>query len=192
MKNCKSTVLQALLLMTLIMATSSCMNKKSQDNKEMANDSNDAKFDKTNEKNDAHFLVNAADINIKEISLGKLAQQKGTLPHVKALGKMMEDEHGKAMNVLVSFAKLKSITIPTSQTENGVAAFKKLNAISGHDFDKAYAEMMVTGHKDAILLYETISADAIDPDIRNWATKMLPTLKNHLKRAFMCQKECDK
>ena len=105
MKNYKSTVLQALFLMTLIMGTLSCMNKESKDNKEVANDSNDAKFDKSDEKSDAHFLVNAADINIKEISLGKLAQQKGTMPHVKELGKMMEDEHTKAMNVLVSFAK---------------------------------------------------------------------------------------
>jgi putative membrane protein len=168
------------------------MNKESKDNKEVANDSNNAKFDMTNEKEDAHLLVNAADINMIEISLGKLAQKKGTLPHVKELGKMMEEEHTKAMNVLVSFAKSKGITIPTSQTENGQETYKKLNLKSGYDFDKAYAEMMVTGHKDAIVLHEKISTDAKDPDIRDWAAKMLPVLKNYLNRAMMCQKECDK
>lgn len=192
MKNYKATVFQVLLFITVIIGTASCTNKESKDTKEAANETNDAKFDKNSTENDAQFLVNAAEINIQEISLGKLAQQKGTTSHVKELGKMMEDAHNKAMNALVPFAKSMAATIPTSQTENGQEAYKELNEKSGHDFDKAYAEMMVTGHKDAISLYESASTDAKDPDIRNWAANMLPALKAHLDSAITCQKECDK
>jgi putative membrane protein len=42
------------------------------------------------------------------------------------------------------------ISIPTTPTDNPMDAYKKLNDKSGNDFDKAYADMVVSGHKDAI------------------------------------------
>lgn len=197
MKNCKTILVQAMIFLAVILG-SSCGNKtdkKDIDTKEAAQDSNEVKMETANTKStekDAKFLVNVAEINIEEISLGQLAQQKGTMQHVKDLGKMMEDGHAKVQNDLVALAKVKSISIPTSQTESGQDAYKKLIQKSGLDFDKSYAEMMVSGHKDAIAIFETASTDSSDPDIKKWATGMLPSLKDHLKHAQMCQSECDK
>lgn len=192
MKNYKSTVLQAILFTTVIIGASSCMNKEAKDSKEVAVESNDAKLNKNSSEKDAQFLVNAAEINIEEISLGKLAQQKGTTNHVKELGKMMEEQHTKSMNELVAFAKIKNITLPTSQTESGQDAYKKLSTKSGIDFDKQYADMMVTGHKDAITLFEKASDESTDAAIKALATNTIPALKAHLDHAIMSQKECEK
>ena len=192
MKNYKLILLQIAFFSATIFITSSCMNKEVKDTKEVAVESNDAKFNKNSNEKDAQFLVNAAEINIEEISLGKLAQQKGTTSHVKELGKMMEDQHTKSMNELVALAKLKNITLPTSQTESGQDAYKKLSTKSGIDFDKQYADMMVTGHKDAIALFEKASDDSTDPAIKAMATNIIPALKTHLNHAIMCQKECEK
>ncbi len=191
MKNYKSAVLQATFLIATIIGTSSCMNNKPEDTKEVAEEKNEQKFDNNNNEKDAQFLVDAAEINREEISLGQLAQQKGGSSHVKELGKMMEDEHTKSLADLTALARTKNISLPTSQTENGKDAYKKLNEKSGNDFGKEYSSMMVNGHKDAIALFEKASTDCTDPDIKAWATATLPALRTHLDQSLMCQKQCE-
>lgn len=56
---------------------------------------------------DDQFLVDAAEINREEISLVKLAQQKGGLYFVNELNKMMEDQHIKSLVDLTALAKMK-------------------------------------------------------------------------------------
>ncbi|MBP6531701.1 MAG: DUF4142 domain-containing protein [Bacteroidia bacterium] len=171
----------------------SCSNgPKSEDTKADAEEHNEAKFDNNNQEKDAQFLVNAAEINLQEIKLGQLAQQLGRTANIKELGKTMEDEHSKSLNELTTLAKSKTITIPTSTTENATDAYKKLNDKSGSDFDKSYADMMVSGHKDAIAVFEKASTDCNDSDIKAWATQMLSTLRMHLDRALVVQKENEK
>ena len=88
------------VVFALLFLISSCNNeKKPEDTKEVAEEHNDAKFDNSKEK-DAQFLVTAAEINLEEINLGQLAQNKGIMADVKALGKMMETEHSAAQKDL--------------------------------------------------------------------------------------------
>ena len=114
------------------------------------------------------------------------------MSHVKELGKMMEDEHTKAMNELKGLAKTKMVTIPDMPTQPAMDAYNTLNAKKGKDFDKAYSDMMVMGHKDAIALFEKTSANSGDANVKGWATSTLPALRKHLDHAVMCQKECNK
>ena len=66
-------MLQATFLIAAIIGTSSCMNNKPEDTKEVAEEKNEQIFDNNNNEKDAQFLVNAAEINHEEISLGQLA-----------------------------------------------------------------------------------------------------------------------
>jgi putative membrane protein len=111
---------------------------------------------------------------------------------VIALGKMMEDEHSKAMEDLKSLAAKKQVTIPTAATEKIQDAYKKLSEKTGKDFDKEYSDMMVKGHKDAIDKFEKAAKDAEDADIRNWASSMLPSLNAHLEHARQCEEKVKK
>lgn len=192
MKILKSTMLQATLIITTIIGTSSCTNNKPENTKDVAEEHNDAKFDNNKNEKDAQFLVNIAEINREEISLGQLAQQSGRITHIKELGKMMEDAHTKSLADVTALAKSKNISLPDALTDNGKAAYKKLNDKSGNDFDKAYADMMVSEHKDAISLFEKASTESTDLEIRAWATASLPALRTHLDHSMMSQKKCDK
>jgi putative membrane protein len=42
---------------------------------------------------------------------------------------------------------------------------------------------MVKGHKKDVAAFEQEAAQAQDPDVKQWATKTLPTLKEHLNLA---------
>lgn len=181
------TLLQIALVITILVFASCGYNQKPNDTKVVAEEQNDERFDNNKQENDAQFLVNAAEINLEEIQLGQLAQQKGGTAQVKELGKMMEDAHTKSLNDLTALAKSKMITIPASSTENAQDAYEKLNEKSGNDFDKAYVDLMVSEHKDAIETFEDASTDSNDSDIKNWATVSLPGLRTHLNHSVDLQ-----
>jgi|GEM_PF-2746860 len=58
------------------------MNNKPEDTKEVAEESNEEILDNNKSEKGAKFLVNDAEINREEISLGNLAQEKGRMSHV--------------------------------------------------------------------------------------------------------------
>jgi len=181
----------AATVLVLTLTLPSCNNEKAEDTKDVAEEHNDAKFDNAKE-DDAKFLVSAAEINLEEIQLGQLAQSRGTTSQVKELGKMMETEHTKALADLQALAAKKQVTLPATITDNGMDSNKKLMEAKASNFDKEFADMMVSGHKDAISTFEKASTDAQDTEIRNWAASMLPALRLHLDHSIMCQKESDK
>ncbi|HLP56093.1 MAG TPA: DUF4142 domain-containing protein [Fluviicola sp.] len=178
-----------LSLSTSIFLATACEGNAAEDPKEIADDRNDERFDDRKSEKDAEFLVEAAEINMKEIELGELAQQKGTMQDVKDLGKMMVDEHSAALDELQQLADRKSIDLPASLTKDGQDAYDKLNEKSGKDFNKEYCDMMVKGHKKAIDLFEKYASDAEDSDIRNWASSMLPSLRVHLEHSVQCEEK---
>jgi len=145
-----------------------------------------------NAETDATFFMKAAEINMEEIKLGKLAQQKGTMSHVKALGKMLVTDHTQAMAGLNTLAKTKMINLPTTEGQKIMDAYKMLSEKKGKDFDKAYSDMMVNGHKEAIALFEKTNSDTKDADVKKMTATMIPKLKTHLEQAEICQKECEK
>jgi putative membrane protein len=166
----------------------SCNNSpKTEDSKEVAEESNEEKFDKKAQEKDAQFLVDAAEINLEEIQLGQLAQSTSKNAEVIALGKMMEEAHTKAWKELEGLAAKKQVSIPTVSTEKGQDHYKKLSEKTGNDFDKEYCDMMVKGHKDAIDKFEKASKDCEDADIKAWASSMLPELNKHLEHSKMCE-----
>ena len=185
------TLIQATFVAFILLFASCSYNQKPEDTKDVAEERNEAKFDNNKQEKDAQFLVNAAEINMGQIQLGQLAQQNGRTSHVKELGKMMEDAHTKSLNDLTALAKRKMITIPTSPTDDAKKTYKELNEESGNDFDKAYADMMVSEHKDAIAVFEEATTDSYDTDIKNWAIAALPDLRTHLNHSIDCQNKCD-
>ena len=188
----KSLGLQTAVVAALIISTLSCENPpKQEDTKKMAEEHNEAKFNTPNAEKDAQFLVNAAEISLEEIKLGELAQKNGQMADVKKLGAMMVQDHTKTLGNLTALANKKSITIPTSPTENTLSTYKNLSETKAAKFDKEYCDMMVSGHKDAISAFEKASTDANDPDIKQWAADALPQLRMHLDQSITCQKKCE-
>lgn len=188
----KRSVLHVMLVSAIFLLASCNGNQKPADTKEVAEEHNEAKFDDKAGENAAQFLVNAAEINLEHIQLGQLAQLKGSVAHVKELGKSIEVAHNKLVAELSTLAAAKSITVPASTTEDTQEAFKALNEKSGNDFDKAYADRMVSEYKDAIAAFEKVSTESTDTEIKNWATATLPDLRKQLDLALVCQAICEK
>jgi putative membrane protein len=191
--NFKIAFIEITLLAVALWGVYSCNNSEESKNAtKAAEKENEARFDNNKQEKDAQFLVDAAEINLKEIRLGELAQSKSVTPNVKELANMMVSSHNKSLGDLVRLAREKSITIPTTVSESGQEAFDKLSKKSGIHFDKEYCDMMVKGHKEAIAKFEKASDESSDPDIKDWAVKTLPELRMHLDHAMASQNRTEK
>jgi putative membrane protein len=178
----------------IIIFLNSCKNEpKQEDPKEVAEDANEAKFDSIDSKeDDSEFLVDQAEINLAEIEIGKLAQQKSTNTEVKKFGKMLVDEHTKSASEVSALAKAKNFTLPSSLTEDGQEEYNKLNEKTGLDFDKKFADMMIDGHEKAIDKLKKASENAKDQDVKVWASNSIAGLTAHLEHAKLLKQNLDK
>jgi len=132
---------------------------------------------------DAKFVHDAALGGMTEVELGKAADKNAVSPQVKTFGKHMVDDHSKANDELAALAKSKGVDAPASLDAEHKKAVDKLSGMSGAAFDKAFMTQMVTDHKKTVALFEKAASGSKDPDIKAFASKTLPTLKEHLKMA---------
>jgi putative membrane protein len=167
------------------------------DSVEAAEERNEAKEDTAmaGDAADTHeeaseFLVKAASGGLMEVELGKMAQKNGANADVKTFGKRMETDHTKANQELKTLAASKNVTIPSTPGEDEQKHINDMQKMTGAAFDRHYMDMMVTDHKKDIELFEDATEDnEIDPDVKAFAQKTLPILRQHLELA---QKTNDK
>jgi putative membrane protein len=132
---------------------------------------------------DRDFVMDAAMGGMLEVELGRVAAQRGTNESVKQFGQRMVDDHGQANQELMSLASSKGLTLPTALDEKQQQQVTKLSAMSGAEFERAYAKLMLKDHEKDVKEFERQSAKGGDPDLRAFATKTLPTLQQHLELA---------
>ncbi len=178
----KKTILSLSLLGALSMFAA-CGNSetKTEDSKEVAQDQNETKFEDTNIEDDTKWATNAAEGGMLEVQLGNLAQSNGASPKIKELGKMMVDDHSKANEELKSLAAQKNITLPAALGDSKQKDYNDLAAKKGADFDKAYADYMVSDHKEDIDAYQKQADKGKDPEMKAFAAGKIPTLQHHLQ-----------
>ncbi|MCR8560902.1 DUF4142 domain-containing protein [Mucilaginibacter sp. BJC16-A38] len=129
---------------------------------------------------DSKFATAAANGGLAEVALGKLAQTKAVNPQVKNFADMMVKDHSKANDELMAIAKAKNITLPAAPDADHQKKMDDLSKLSGKDFDKAYVDAMVDGHKKTLDLMNMAAKDCKDPDLKAFAAKVAPTVQMHL------------
>jgi putative membrane protein len=162
----------------------SCNNKN--DSVKNAENTNEQKMKDsvlTMDKDDEKFMVKAANGGMMEVQLGKWANEHAMSKEVQMFGQHMMEDHQKANDQLKELAMKKMVTLPDSVDNDTKDKIKKLTEKKEKDFDKDYASMMVSDHKDDIKMFEDASNNAKDMDVKNWAASTLPTLRMHLDMA---------
>jgi putative membrane protein len=130
---------------------------------------------------DRQFVASAATGGVAEVETAKLAEQQGSKAQVKSFAQRMIDDHSKANQQLASLASQAGITPPTEPDAKEKAAAAKLKALNGAAFDRAYVRQEIQDHKDTIALFEKEAKSGQDPQLKQFASQTLPTLKQHLQ-----------
>lgn len=131
------------------------------------------------DRHDQEFLQKAAEINLTEIQLGKIAERSSDA-NIKKMGGMLVKDHSAANRNLERLAASKGVSLPTEPSMGDRRSLSSMEKEQGEKFNKEFLSFNMKGHEKAISLFEKEAARTQDPDIRAWAQKMVPSLKEHL------------
>lgn len=137
---------------------------------------------------DQDFLNFAAQTDMTEAHLGKMAQDQGSSQAVKDLGQMLVTDHTSDYQKLGTLATKAGLMIPKgidNKHDKMIAPFGKLK---GKAFDRRYTHEMVAGHTAAIAQYQKEAASGQNADLKAYAQETLATLEKHKKAAQDAEK----
>lgn len=132
------------------------------------------------ETEDRDFLSNAAQAGHLEIEGSKMALRKSANLDIKTFAQRMIDDHGKVAQELAGLARNKGVEIPGEPSLMQKGVLKGLD-LRSDGFDEAYADSIaVSAHKDAVELFDKAAREAKDAEVKAFAARVLPQLKQHL------------
>ena len=121
-----------------------------------------------------------------EVRLGRLAQERGGSADVRAFGALMVEKHTIAGTELKRVANRHNVQPKPDARDKHDDLFDRLSKLSGAEFDRVYLDAMIDEHEEAIDALEDKSNKRDEhADVKEWAAKTLPEVKQHLERAKM-------
>jgi putative membrane protein len=141
----------------------------------------DAKKSPQDAKMDLKFVQGAASGGLLEVKSSELALKKSTSPDVKKFAQRMIDDHTKAHKELLAVVKRKGMEPPKDLMPLHQALLDRLTKAGAGDFDKEFWTSQLAAHEEAVALFEAEAKAGQDVDLKAFATKTLPTLKEHLR-----------
>src|SRR6266404_2970416 len=124
---------------------------------------------------DVNFIQKAAGGGAQEVENGKMAEKQGKSAEVKSIAARIVADHTRLNKELTALANRKGVTFNTG----GV----KAQNLGTGDFDRLYLKWLEEVHRADIADFERAAKSADDSDLKAWAAKALPTLKQHLAMA---------
>lgn len=132
---------------------------------------------------DQKFAQNAAIDNMAEVAIADVARKQASQDSVRQYAERLHNDHQQATDKLSALAQQKGITLPTDIDAKHKRERDKLAKKQGTDFDKGYLDAMISEHKKDIKEFEKEAKSGKDPDLKAFASQVLPTLREHLKQA---------
>jgi putative membrane protein len=131
------------------------------------------------------FVKKVAISDMMEIQSSQLALSRQPDADTKPFAEQMVKDHeatSRELKNLVNSGKVKG-PLPTSLDADHQKKFDELKSKSGKEFDRAYDQLQLQAHEEAVALFEQYSQGGDNPDLKTWAAKTLPHLKEHLAMA---------
>jgi putative membrane protein len=130
---------------------------------------------------DVNFIQKAAGGGAQEVANGQMAEKQAKSAEVKSIAARIVADHTRANNELTELAKRKGVTFNTS----GVRA----QNLGAGDFDRTYLKLQEEVHRSTIADFERAAKSSDDSDLKAWASKTLPALKQHLAMVQSAEKK---
>jgi putative membrane protein len=130
---------------------------------------------------DRTFAKKAASAGLAEVAITQHTMDKATSAEVKKLAEHLHKDHARANEELKAIAALKGIALPAAPEGEKKAEVEQVGGLSGADLDRTVLQKLETSHRESIKLFEREASEGADPELKGFASKTLPTLREHLK-----------
>src|SRR5947207_6649929 len=132
----------------------------------------------------ADFVKEAAISDMFEIQSSQLSQERGNASEKPFAATMIKDHQKTSEDIktMVSSGDVKA-ELPTALDSSHQSSLDKLKSLKGSDFSSRYDSDQVSGHKEAVSLFERYAKGGENTKLKEWADKTLPTIRHHLEMA---------
>lgn len=133
---------------------------------------------------DLAFANTAAGNDLYEIEVSRIALTRASSPQVRGYAQMLIDHHTMSSNQLKAVLHAKGVMPPATLPPDKQAKVAQLSRLQGQEFDREFIRVSgVQDHQTAVALFDQASRTVADPDVRGFAVKTLPVLRQHLQSA---------
>ena len=132
--------------------------------------------------------------NTADIATGKLAAERGHSKEVRQFGAMLARDHDMVRQQGHDLAKKRSVT-PTppagdKSAEDEAAVIRRLSALEGAEFDRAFLQREIQFHSDVIAAVKGTLLPAIkNEELKALVVKVAPAFQAHLQMAESLNKQ---
>ena len=130
---------------------------------------------------DRKFVKQAASSGMAEVEITQHAMDKASSDEVKQLARHLYQVHSQANQELMQIAGGKGMTLPAAPAPKQRAEVEQLRALTGAELDRTVLDKLARWHRDGIKLFEREVKEGADAELKVFAAKTLPTLREHLK-----------
>ena len=132
---------------------------------------------------DKLFLKQADEGNSAEIAASKMALKKSKNPDVKAYAQKMIDDHMTLRQNMASFDQAMGVMTPQPLNPTHREVAKRLAALSGKSFDKAYIEAMDQDHHKTEGMFQNEIATTQNADLKAAVQQGVTVIHSHTEMA---------
>jgi putative membrane protein len=141
----------------------------------------------TSKKTSATILAQLHQANLKEITIGKLAQEKASTSEVRAYADQLVQDHTNVDQMLVAIAQKTGAHL--HEGAHAKLADKKLSSAGGAPFDRLFLQQTGADQERLIRSLQQEREDASDDDIEELIDKIVPILEQHHELAQILMKK---
>jgi predicted outer membrane protein len=135
------------------------------------------------QREERHFLKDAAASSRFEAEASRMALGKSSDPGVRSMAATLINHHASVTNELLHMLHGRGMAAPMLANDQR-KILNRLAKLHGGKFDREYlAEVAMKYQQEDVQLYEKASLVATEPRLKAWIDRMLPTLRYQLETA---------
>ncbi|MGS0741980.1 DUF4142 domain-containing protein [Glaciimonas sp. GG7] len=139
------------------------------------------------------FLMHVAEGGYAELEASSLVISRAANPEIQTFAKAMTSDQQIIAVELARLASAKGVILPETTGKIQQVSIVRLSKLTGVRFDKEYSrEIGVLANMDQIALFQQAQKRAKDPDVKAFASKFLPMLRQHLEMGQQLKLVVDK
>jgi putative membrane protein len=133
---------------------------------------------------DKAFAPMAVQAGMVEVQDAQLATTKSNNPDITRFAQRMIKDHSSASQDLKTvLASRKELSQPSQPDTGQKSQQSRLEDLTGKAFEQAYVQRQVQMHNEAVKAFEHEAEAGADLELRAFATKHLPMMREHLEMA---------
>lgn len=149
-------------------------------------------------KTTAAILSQIHQVNLNEIAIGKVAEEKASSSEVRAYADQLVQDHTNVDQMVVAMAQKDGVhlrnSVPGSsegrrEGRHGKLVEQKLSSASGAAFDRRFLQQTSSDHERLMRSLQQDREDASDDDVEALIDKIMPILQQHRDLAQILMKK---